>query len=296
MRGVSACLLVVLAAAAACGGDAADPPSEPVAVDERGTGTDTDTHAVSERRAYGDDELQFGALDAPAGEGPFPVVVFIHGGFWRNSFGLDLAEPQAADALALGYATWNIEYRRVGDPGGGHPGTLTDVAAAIDHLAVLAEEHPLDLARVAVVGHSAGGHLALWAGQRTRLPAGAPGADPVVTPALVVGQAPVADLARNLDLGGGAVVSFMGATPDDDASAYDIADPARLLPVATPQLIVQGADDAIVPAGRAEAYVELADSAQVELVVFAGADHFDVIDPDHESWAAVIERLRQEWS
>lgn len=258
------------------------------------TTTTASTDSMSERFAYGDDEHQFGDLDVPAGEGPFPVVVFIHGGFWRNAFGLDLAEPQAADALARGYATWNIEYRRVGDPGGGYPGTLLDVAAAIDHLASFGVDGRLDLERVAVVGHSAGGHLALWAGQRSRLPAGAPGADPVVVPKLVVGQAPVADLAGNLDLGGGAVVAFMGTTPERDPSAYDVADPARLLPVAVAQLIVQGADDSIVPVDRAEAYTALTGAADVELQVFAGSDHFDVIDPAHESWTAVIDRLRND--
>ena len=262
------------------------------ASDAGGNATDETTRtAVTRRAAYGTEALQFGDLAVPAGEGPFPVVVFLHGGFWRNAYGLDLAEPQAADAGARGYATWNVEYRRVGDNGGGYPGTLLDIAAAIDHLAVLADEHPLDLEQVVIVGHSAGGHLSLWTGQRAQLPAGAPGADPAVTPTLVVGQAPVADLANNLDLGGGAVVGFMGTTPDADPSAYDIADPARLLPVAVPQLIVQGSDDAIVPPERAEAYVALADSDLVELLVFDDADHFDVIDPDHPSWLAVLDRL-----
>lgn len=256
---------------------------------------------MTERIAYGDDSLQFGDLTVPPGEGPFPVVVFIHGGFWRNAFGLDLAEPQAASASEAGYATWNIEYRRVGDSGGGYPGTLADVAAAIDRLVSLADDHPLDLDRVAVVGHSAGGHLALWAGQREQLGVGAPGvgapgADPAVVPMLVVGQAPVADLAGNVDLGGGAVEAFMGVTPVDDPTAYDIADPARLLPVVVPQLLVQGGDDRIVPPDRAEAYVALAGSSDVELQVFAGADHFDVIDPGHESWTVVLDRLTLLWN
>jgi acetyl esterase/lipase len=251
---------------------------------------------MTERIAYGEGSLQFGDLTVPPGEGPFPVVVFIHGGFWRNAFGLDLAEPQAASASAKGFATWNVEYRRVGDAGGGYPGTLADVAAAIDGLGSLADDHPLDLGRVAVVGHSAGGHLALWVGQREQLDAGAVGADPAVVPMLVVGQAPVADLAGNVDLGGGAVEAFMGVTPVDDPAAYDIADPARLLPVVVPQLLVQGGDDRIVPPDRAEAYVALADSSDVELQTVAGADHFDVIDPDHESWTIVLDRLTLLWN
>ena len=148
---------------------------------------------------YGDAPQQFVELRTPDGDGPFPVIVFIHGGFWRNRYDLSLAHEQAADARKHGYATWNIEYRRVGDAGGGYPGTLDDVAAAID--AMTRVDAPLDLERVYVVGHSAGGHLALWVGQRD---------DAVVTPRLVVGQAPVADLANSLDLGRGAVEAFHG--------------------------------------------------------------------------------------
>ena len=235
---------------------------------------------------------QYGFLAVPPGEGPHPVIVFIHGGFWRNAFDTMLADPQAADAVARGYATWNIEYRRVGDAEGGYPGTLLDVAAAIDHLATLADEHRLDLGRVAVVGHSAGGHLALWAGQRANIADGAPGADPVVVPRLVVGQAPVADLANNLDLGGGAVVGLMGATPDEQPDRYDAADPARLLPVVVGQLIVQGGADAIVPPDRAVAYEATASAGeQLEVRIFDGADHFDVIDPTHESWSFTVGRI-----
>ena len=162
---------------------------------------------------YGDAPQQFVELRVPEGDGPFPVIVFIHGGFWRNLYDASLSHAQAADARTHGYATWNIEYRRVGDDGGGYPGTLDDVAAAIDALARV--DAPLDLERVVVVGHSAGGHLAFWVGQRD---------NPVVTPKLVVGQAPVADLANSLDLGRGAVEAFMGGSPDTIPEAYDVAD------------------------------------------------------------------------
>lgn len=243
---------------------------------------------MTARIAYGEGPQQFGDLTLPAGDGPFPVIVFLHGGFWRNAYGLELSEPQAGDAVAHGYAAWNVEYRRVGDDGGGYPGTLLDVAAAVDHLRLLAERHPLDLQRIAAVGHSAGGHLALWTGQRVRLRADAAGASPRVVPSVVVGQAPVADLAGNLDLGNGAVVDFMGATPEAAPDAYDIADPVRCLPIAVPQLIVHGADDTVVPVDRSDAYASLAGGDRLEVQVFAAADHFDVIDPAHESWAAAL--------
>ncbi|QOR69346.1 alpha/beta hydrolase [Ruania alkalisoli] len=178
------------------------------------------------RLEYGAAPEQFGDLSVPEGADQTqarPAVVLIHGGFWQDAYELDLMEPLATDLTGRGYVVWNIEYRKVGESGGGYPGTMADVAAAIDHLAVLAEEHPIDLDRVAVVGHSAGGHLSLWAGTRE---------DPVVEPVLVVGQAPVADLAAaaTSDLGGTAVTELMGAAPDQDPQAYAAASPAERLP------------------------------------------------------------------
>ena len=157
-----------------------------------------------------------------AGEGPFPVIAFIHGGFWRNTHDSSLSEPQAADARSKGYATWNFEYRRVGDEGGGYPGTLDDIATAIDALARI--DAPLDLDRVFVVGHSAGG-ISLWVGQRD---------DPVVVPRLVVGQAPVTDLAGSLDLGRGAVEGVHGRHSRTDSRGIRRGRPARRLPVKVP--------------------------------------------------------------
>lgn len=232
----------------------------------------------------------------PEGEGPHPVVVFIHGGFWRNRYDLTLADAQVADAVESGHAALNVEYRRVGDPGGGFPGTLADVATAIDQLRDLADDFPLDLDSVAVVGHSAGGHLALWAGQRSRIPSGAVGAEPAVTPALVVGQAPVSDLtsAALSGMGAGAVADLMGGGPNDRVDHYALADPASLLPVAVPQLIVHGTVDDDVPVDASRAYLRSADphgSGAVELIEFDGADHFDMIDPAHDSWIAVKRRI-----
>ena len=134
--------------------------------------------------AYGPGADRFGELWRPAGDGPWPVVVLLHGGFWRAQRTLELMRPLAADLAGRGFAAWNLEYRRVGQPGGGWPGTCEDVAAGLDHLARLAGREPLDLDRLVVAGHSAGGHLALWSAARAGLPAGAPGAGPLVAPRL----------------------------------------------------------------------------------------------------------------
>ena len=144
--------------------------------------------------AYGDDGAQVGDLYLPPDVARPAVVVLVHGGFWRQEYERDLMGPLAEDLVARGYAVWNIEYRRVAMDGGGWPGTLTDVAAAVDHLEVLAREQPLDLTRIVAIGHSAGGHLAVWLAARPTLPADAPGAAPLVTVSAAVSLAGVLDL------------------------------------------------------------------------------------------------------
>ncbi len=230
--------------------------------------------------AYGAAGSQFGELSLPAGRASVaPIVVLIHGGFWSASFGLDLMRPLAIDLASRGYAVWNIEYRRLGEEGGGYPGTLHDVAAAIDELAALANDHPLDLGRVALVGHSAGGHLALWA-------AGRP--NQLVTAAVAIGQGPVVDLVAGAraGLGGGAVTALLGGTPDDQPERYVVATPTTA--TETTLVVVRGSDDSVVPA-RFTLPAEGADD--IEVIDIAGDDHFDLIDPASSSWAAVINRL-----
>ena len=144
--------------------------------------------------AYGPGPDRFGELWRPTSPGPWPVVALLHGGFWRAERTLELMRPLAADLAGRGFAAWNLEYRRVGQPGGGWPGTCEDVAAGLDHLAGLAGRAPLDLDRLVVAGHSAGGHLALWSAARAGLPPGAPGAAPLVVPWLAVSLAGVCDL------------------------------------------------------------------------------------------------------
>jgi acetyl esterase/lipase len=242
--------------------------------------------------AYGDHPDQVGNLHLPVGDGPWPTVVLIHGGFWKWGWDRTLMTPLALDLARRGTAAWNIEYRRVGQEGGGWPGTLEDAAAAID---ALAELDDVDLNHVVTVGHSAGGHLAVWLAGRHRLPAGAPGAAPRVRPRAAVSQAGVLDLVRGAvdSLGSGACAGLLGGDPEAVPARYAAASPAALIPIGVSVLLVHGGRDEIVPAGQSHAYADAARAAgdSVEFVDFPDADHFDVVEPDDPSWIAVVERL-----
>ena len=233
---------------------------------------------------YGSHPDQVANLHLPAADGgPWPCVILIHGGFWRERWDRTLMTPLAIDLAQRGFAAWNIEYRRVGHEGGGWPGTFDDVAAAADALADIAE---VDQARLVAVGHSAGGHLALWLGART---------GGRVRVRAAVSQAGVADLAQAHadDLGGGAVAALLGGGPDEFPDRYARASPAALVPLGAAQLLVHGAADDVVPPTQSRAHNVRASAAgdDVELVELPGADHFDVVDPTHEAWRAVVQRL-----
>jgi acetyl esterase/lipase len=233
---------------------------------------------------YGDHPDQVANLHLPDDEGgPWPVVVVLHGGFWRERWDRTTTTPVARDLAARGYAAWNVEYRRVGQAGGGWRGTLDDVAAAVDALAGVDEA---DVDRVVTLGHSAGGHLAVWLAARSA---------PRVRLRAAIALAGVADLvaAAGDDLGDAAVAELLGGTPDEVPERYAAVSPAALLPLQVPQLLVHGTADAVVPLRQSTDYAEAARSAgdHVEVVAVAGADHFDVIDPGHAAWAAVTERL-----
>ncbi|MEO7556866.1 MAG: alpha/beta hydrolase, partial [Acidimicrobiales bacterium] len=178
--------------------------------------------------SYGSNPSQVADLYLPPGDGPHPAVVLVHGGFWKATYDRSLMAPLAVDLVGLGFAVWNIEFRRVGEQGGGWPGTFDDVAAAVD---ALAGEQAVDAGRVVTCGHSAGGHLALWAAGRARLPSGSPGADPKVRPRAAVSQAGVADLVAGsaARLGGGAVDALLDGSPSKRPERYAVADPAELL-------------------------------------------------------------------
>lgn len=235
------------------------------------------------RIQYGSHPEQFGELHRPDRPQRPGVVVILHGGFWRARYDLGLGRPLAADLGARGYTCWNVEYRRVGG-GGGWPHTLDDVAAAIDHLGTLGAPD-VDPRRVVAVGHSAGGQLAVWAaGRRT-------GRVPVTA---AVSQAGVLDLTAAVrdGLGDGATEAFLGGTPWQVPSRYAAADPIVDVPLPVPVLCVHARADNTVPIAQSERYVAAATQAGgAAALLEVPGDHYTVIDPAHESWAAVREAL-----
>jgi acetyl esterase/lipase len=234
------------------------------------------------RHRYGSHFHQFADLHVPPGEGPFPVAVLLHGGFWREQHTLDLMEPHARDLVRRGWAAWNVEFRRVGEvSGGGYPVTLEDAAAAVDALAGLGA--PLDLDRVVAIGHSAGGQLALWAAVRP---------DARVRFAGVVAQAGVLDLrAAERDPDGEAAIAiFLGGPAAEVPERYADASPIERLPIGVPQLLVHGDADVRVPVDTSRRYAEAARAAgdDVELVLRPGEDHFVHLDTAGGAWADVV--------
>lgn len=248
--------------------------------------------AAPQRRAYGSDPSQFGEFTAPPGsDAARGIVVVVHGGFWRSGFDLSLGRPLAAALARAGWATWNIEYRRLGI-GGGWTATFDDAALAVDHLTTIGSTR-LDMSRVYTLGHSAGGHLAAWLAARPGLPPGSPGAAPTVRVAGVVSQAGVLDLIEGSRLGGGAVEDLVGGRPSDVPERYAIASPAERVPLRVPSVCVHGTADGNVPISQSERFVARAVAAgdRAELVRVEGADHFDVIDVSTPAWKAAAAAL-----
>jgi acetyl esterase/lipase len=242
---------------------------------------------------YGTEVEQVADLRLPPGvDGPFPVVVLLHGGYWREQWERDTIEPLAVALALRGYATWNVEYRRTGPGGGGGwPETFDDIAAAIDKLAEVAEDHPIDLARVVVAGHSAGGQQALWAAARSSFADGDTGGSPIVTPVLVVSLAGVVDLVRTAErcvgFGANAAAELMRAMPEEDRDRYEKTCP-RLLPLPVPAILAQGTagdDPDLIELCRN--YVQARQADDVEYLELDDAEHFAVIDPEHPAWLAI---------
>jgi acetyl esterase/lipase len=234
---------------------------------------------------YGADPNQFGDLRLPpAGtRAPFPVVMNIHGGFWRAKYSLDHAGHLCAALTAKGLATWNLEYRRVGNPHGGWPGTFEDIRSAFRYISQIASKYKLDPQRVLVMGHSAGGQLALClAGHEPSLHN-------------VVSLAGVVDLEQAFEqhLSNNAVVDFLGGTPKQVTDHYREADPMQLSIKAT-QWLIHGALDDTVPSPFSRNYWESKKikGEDVHYTEISQADHYDLIDPHSAAWIKVENTVR----
>jgi acetyl esterase/lipase len=247
--------------------------------------------------AYGPAPQQVAELRLPKGPGPHPVVILVHGGCWQAPWGFDHLRSLAAALTAEGYATWSLEYRRLGDPGGGWPGTLEDVARGGDHLREVSREHPLDLPRVVALGHSAGGQLALWLAARSRLPQGSPlrSAKPLRIRG-VVSLAGITDLRAGAagDVCGDAIPQLLGDPPRDHPERLAQASPIELVPLGVPVRLVFGARDPIVPIGQARSYEAAAQKAgdTVALEIVEGAGHYELVNPSSTAWPAVRDAVR----
>ena len=254
------------------------------------------------RIAYGTDPNQFGDLRVPSGPGPHPVVILVHGGCWKAGYATLRDLAPMADALnAAGIASWNVEYRRLPQPGSGWPGTYQDVGRAADHLRFLSVQHRLDLDRVVVLGHSAGGHLAMWLAARHRLPTGS--ALHVATPLRVKGAvnlAGVGDIeafipAQLVGCRDAAVVeALLGGSPATVPERYAQASAAKMLPLGVPQALIWGEHDSMTPSHFGHDYASSARKAgdQVTLTIVPSLGHFEIADPASTAWPVVHETVR----
>jgi acetyl esterase/lipase len=236
------------------------------------------------RIAYSRGEFQFGELRVPSGSGPHPVAIVIHGGYWRARYDLKEVEHLCEAVTRQGLATWSLEYRRIGNPGGGWPGTLDDVRTAAAHLEKIAAERSLDLKRVVAMGHSAGGHLVLWLAKQNAIALRG-----------LVALAPVADLRRawELKLSNTVVADLLGGSPQDLPDRYRSASPIELVPLGVAQRVLHGANDDIVPMEISRRYVAAAKKSgdDSKLIEVAGAGHFELIDPRSSAWPVVKEAV-----
>lgn len=244
--------------------------------------TDPPPRAAHARLAYGSEPLQFGDLRLPRGAGPHPVVVVVHGGYWQAIYNLTHAGHLCVDLAEHGIATWNVEYRRLGDPGGEWPHTLDDVVCALAHVRELARAYPLDPKRIVVVGHSAGGHLALLASSRSELPLRG-----------VVSLAGVVDLHETDHRGDdrGLIARLLGGSAGDVPERWRDASPRSQLPLGICYVLACGTADVHWEPNASMAEAARAAGDNVELLPLPGAGHFELVDPATTEWTTIRAKI-----
>ncbi len=253
------------------------------------------------RVTYGDSPSQFGELRVPAGPGPHPTVVLVHGGCWKEAYGSSRELGPLGDALKTeGIASWNVEYRRLPEPGSGWPGTFLDVGRALDFLRQIAGLYRLDLSRVVLVGHSAGGHLAMWAAGRRRLPEGSElhTAEPLPVRGVVnlAGTMDMADNIANMEARcrDRVVTALLGGTPQQVPQRYQQGSAMGLVPLGVPQRLVWGEHEAFVPRPVAQKYLAAATRAgdDLQLIVVPAMGHFDLASPHTDAWPVLRSSIK----
>jgi acetyl esterase/lipase len=258
------------------------------------------TPAPGQKIAYGKDSLQFGELRLPTeGKGPFPVVVVIHGGCWLAQYNYQYMN-HVSDALTkAGYATWNLEFRRVGNSRGGWSGTFLDVAQGVDFVRQLAKQYPINAKKVIVMGHSAGGHLALWAAARKNIAKTSElyTNDPLKVKG-VVALAGIPDLATYASAPGScnsAVPQLMGGLPSQVPSRYAAGSPMQLKPSSAHLRLVQGEKDPIVPIAQAQNFVAEVQKkgSDAKVLLLPNAGHFDLVAPTSPVWPTIEQAVRE---
>lgn len=263
----------------------------------------TATSSIQKRRiAYGTESRQFGDLYTPIEQelvNPFPLVVVIHGGAWLSQYTLDGTSALCEAFAKAGIASWNLEYRCIGDSGGGYPGTFLDICAGVDFVEELNRyidaAQTLDLQKVVLIGHSAGGHLAVWAGSRSHIPAGHPlatGNRQAIKG--VISLAGVLDLqeAAANELGGNIVHQLLNTSSPD--SLYPATSPQAMLPADVPVVLFHGNVDTEVPLSMSESYLRKAQQkgGHVDLVPLENADHFVLTHPSGAIWETLLDATK----
>jgi acetyl esterase/lipase len=233
--------------------------------------TDPPPPAAAVRIAYGPEPLQFGDLRVPPGDGPFPLAVVLHGGYWQATYNLIHLGHLCEAVRDAGIASWNLEYRRLGDPGGEWPAAAEDLRQALDQFEQLPFDHD---GRTVLVGHSAGGQLALWAAKRSGLP--------------VVALAPVSDVRDAVERRGPDSAPGRYMAPERFADGS----PLELLPLGARQIVIHGDADDSVPYEMSERYVEAA-GEEAELVTLPGTGHFEPIDPQAPQFAETLAAIKR---
>lgn len=257
--------------------------------------------APDARYAYGGAPSQFAELFLPAGAGPFPVVILLHGGCWTVQFGgIGQMHNMAGALKAQGIAVWNVEYRRVDEAGGGYPGMYQDVAAALERLRAEAPARRLDLGRLVLVGHSAGGHLAQWAAARAKLPRASVlyQRDALAVPA-VISLGGLADLRHEQQLIKSScereMVQLTGQASAARPDVFADTSPAELLPAGVHTVLIHGQFDTVAPPRVGADYARRARAAgdTAELIVLPGASHYDEVAASSPAWRVVGAEIRK---